>query len=594
MHYRRIHWRIALPFGVLITLILTGLAIYFSTLLQRTYEEELQARLLAEARLLAAYLDPALLQPDQAEALGALVTQDANELQARLTIIAPDGTVLADSEQDYRLMENHLYRPEIQQALTGSQGFAIRFSVTIGYNMLYVATSFPAGALTRGVVRLSVPMSQVQVNVNRVRLSVVLAVLLALVLVNGLTFLITRRTLQPIYRLTDAVRRMSAGDLDVHILSAERDEVGQLTNAFNRLADNLRETIESYQREHDRLNGVVEHLVDGVVIIDSDGRVRLVNPAALRLLAYTGGQPLGESLSTIALYPQVIALWQRYLESGQEASDLIELDRPGTFTQAIFIPLGGSQIGFSLLILQDLTNLHRLETIRRDFISNISHELRTPLASLKTLAETLRDGALDDPPAAQHFVERMEVEVDAMTQLVEELLELARIESGRVPLSLAPVAVEDIIQPVLERLQPQAERAGLTMSTELPAELPFVLADTERIQRVLANLVHNAVKFTPPGGKVLITAQQVGKEVHITVRDTGVGIAPEFLPRVFERFFKADKARSGGGTGLGLAIAKHIVQAHQGRIWVESKPGAGSTFAFSLPIAEMPQQTEKP
>lgn len=593
MPYRRIHWRIALPFGVLITLILAGLAIYFSALLGRTYEDELHARLLAETHLLGSLLDPALLQPDQSEALGTLVTQEAKDLQARLTIIAPDGTVLADSEQDFRTMENHLYRPEVQQALARAQGYAIRFSTTIGYNMLYVAAAFPAGALTRGVVRLSVPMSQVQASVDRVSLSVVLAVLLALVLVNGLTFLITRRTMQPILRLTDAVRRMSIGDLEVHILATERDEVGQLTNAFNRLADNLRETIASYQREHDRLNGVVDHLVDGVVIVDSEGQVRLINPAALRLLAYSGAHPLGENLSTIALYPQIIALWQRYQESGREASDLVELQRPGTFTQAIFIPLGGSQIGSSLLLLQDLTNLRRLETIRRDFISNISHELRTPLASLKTLTETLRDGALDDPPAAQHFVERMEVEVDAMTQLVEELLELARIESGRVPLNLAQVTVANIIQPVLERLQPQAERAGLTMSSELPADLPPVLADAERIQRALANLVHNATKFTPPGGKVLITAQQVGKEVHITVRDSGVGIAPEYLPRVFERFFKADKARSGGGTGLGLAIAKHIVQAHQGRIWVESKLGVGSAFTFSLPIVETLPPPEK-
>jgi two-component system, OmpR family, phosphate regulon sensor histidine kinase PhoR len=590
MHYKRIHWRIALPFGMLITLILVGLAIYFSSLLERTYEDELQSRLLAEARLIGAHLDTTLLQPDQSLALGALVTQDAVNLQARLTIIAPDGTVLADSEQDYRVMENHFFRPEVQQALTNKQGYAIRFSATIGYDMLYVAAGFPTGSLTRGVVRLSVPMSQVQANVNRVRFGVVLAVLLALVLVNGITFLITRRTLRPIYRLTNAVRRMAAGDQDVHILSTERDEVGQLTNAFNLLADNLRDTIASYQREHDRLNGVVEHLVDGVMIIDDDGRVRLANPAALRLLGYTGSQPIAVSLPSIARYPQIVALWVRYRESGLESSDLIELERPGTFTQAIFIPLGASQIGFSLLILQDLTNLHRLETIRRDFISNISHELRTPLASLKMLAETLSDGALEDPPAARQFVQRIEVEVDAMTQLVEELLELSRIESGRVPLSLVPVAVADIVQPVLERLQPQAERAEVTMNTELPTELPPVLADTERIQRALANLVHNACKFTAPGGQVVVSAQQVDAEVHIIVHDTGVGIAPDLVPRVFERFFKADKARSGGGTGLGLAIAKHIVQAHHGRIWVESTPNVGSTFTFSLPIAEKPHQ----
>jgi two-component system phosphate regulon sensor histidine kinase PhoR len=238
-----------------------------------------------------------------------------------------------------------------------------------------------------------------------------------------------------------------------------------------------------------------------------------------------------------------------------------------------------------LVILQDLTRVRRLETVRRDFISNISHELRTPLAGLKSLVDTLRGGAIKDRPAAKRFLKRMDAEVDALTQMVEELLELSRIESGQAPLRLAPVPVSEVVVPPVDRLRPQAERGGLDLTVLLPPELPMVLADADRARLVLTNLVHNAVKFTPPGGQVTVAARPDGEEVILSVQDTGVGIPADDLPRIFERFYKADRARSGGGTGLGLAIAKHIVQGHGGRIWVESVEGEGSSFYFTLSVA---------
>jgi two-component system phosphate regulon sensor histidine kinase PhoR len=257
-------------------------------------------------------------------------------------------------------------------------------------------------------------------------------------------------------------------------------------------------------------------------------------------------------------------------------------------------------------MLQDLTRVRRLETVRRDFISNISHELRTPLAGLKALADTLRDGALEDPPAARRFLDRIEVEVDALTQMVEELLELSRIESGRMPLRLRPTPVAEVVLPPVERLRPQVERAELQLEVDLD-DLPPVLTERERMQQVVTNIVHNAIKFTPAGGRISITGRTMdvdqegrptgdlyglapenlspGKWVVLAVRDTGVGIPAEDMDRIFERFYKIDRARSGGGTGLGLAIAKHIVQAHGGQIWAHSREGQGSTFYFTLPAA---------
>jgi two-component system phosphate regulon sensor histidine kinase PhoR len=238
-----------------------------------------------------------------------------------------------------------------------------------------------------------------------------------------------------------------------------------------------------------------------------------------------------------------------------------------------------------LLIFQDLTEVRRLQSVRQTFIGNISHELRTPLASIKAAVETLREGALEEPEAARNFLERIEGEVDRMTQMVRELTELSRIESGLTQPKFAPIRIEEVVEDCLAALRPQAERKGIVLETALTQGLPPARADAERIRQVLMNIVHNAIKFTPAGGRVIISAGLDGKHLKVSVADNGVGISPADLPHVFERFYKADKSRSSEGTGLGLAIAKHIVQAHGGRIWAESEPGKGSVFAFTLPLA---------
>lgn len=237
-------------------------------------------------------------------------------------------------------------------------------------------------------------------------------------------------------------------------------------------------------------------------------------------------------------------------------------------------------------MVQDLTRIRRLETVRRDFISNVSHELRTPLASLKALTETLQEGALEDPPAAHRFLGRIQTEVDALTQMATELLELSRIESGQVPLELKPISPFKLIMTTAERMKMQAERAGLMILVDCAPDLPNIRADMPRLEQVLVNLIHNALKFTRPGGEITLTASpQPGGFICFLVHDTGVGIPTDDLPRIFERFYKIDRARSGGGTGLGLSISRHLVEAHGGKIWAESIEGRGSTFLFTIPQA---------
>ena len=590
--FRSIRSRIAVSYTILIVLAMTAVTIYLSDLVRRTYLADLQTQLTAEARLVGEALRQPLTQVEPGEALDALARHYADLLNTRVTIIGVDGTVLGESHEDRTQMDNHLYRPEVQQALSTGQGSSIRFSMTAGYEMMYVAIPVKVEEQVVGLLRLALAVRQIEANVAHLRLTVVAAMLVTTLLAVLLAALIADRTAQPLHLLTDTVGRVARGDLNARLLPLTRDEVGMLTHAFNQMADRLREMISTLAEEQSRLAAVLEHMADGVLITDGEGGVRLINPAAARILNTSREAALGRSFAQATRHHRLIELWQQCREQGEEQIEPVEVDRRGPFLQVIVTPLRDAEPRACLVVLQDLTQVRRLETVRRDFISNISHELRTPLASLKALVETLRDGALEDRPAAQRFLDQMETEVDALTQMVQELLELSRIESGQVPFRLATVAVAEVVLPAVERLQAQAERAGLQLTVDLPADLPSILADAERIQQVVTNLLHNAIKFTPSGGEVTISAKASKDEVVISVRDTGVGIPADALGRIFERFYKVDQARAREGTGLGLAIAKHIVQGHAGRIWAESVEGRGSTFHSALPRVK-PENVER-
>lgn len=414
-----------------------------------------------------------------------------------------------------------------------------------------------------------------------------------------IAWLIGERSARPVNQLTHVLERIAAGDDEARVLPTSRDEVGHLIGAFNQVSELFRERLTHLETELQRLDRVLSLMADGLLITDSKGFVQLINPAARRILNTTRDEALGSSFAAVAYQHQLIDLWQKCRTERTEQTAAIEMARRGFFVQAIISPFEESGRVGCLVILQDLTHIRRLETIRRDFISNVSHELRTPIASMKALVETLQDGALDDPPAADRFLTRAAGEVDAMAQIVEELLTLSRIESGQVPLRLTPTNVADLLMRPVERLLPPAQRKSIDIALDLPLGLPPVLADEEQIEQLVRNLVHNAIKYTPEKGSITLSAEKEGKYVTISVEDTGIGIPSEEISRIFERFYKADRARQRekiGGTGLGLAIAKHIAQAHGGKIWVKSREGKGSTFYFTLPIAEknqpLPQEND--
>jgi two-component system, OmpR family, phosphate regulon sensor histidine kinase PhoR len=335
------------------------------------------------------------------------------------------------------------------------------------------------------------------------------------------------------------------------------------------------------ESERARLATVLDQITDGVLIADAQGIIQFANPAAGRL--FQTSNPLNRSVAEVIRNHQLVEAWRNCQQTRQIQNESVELPVRHQYLQLVVIP--DMHSSGSLLLAQDLTQIRRLEMVRRDFISNISHELRTPLASLKALTETLQDGALEDPPAAHRFIDQIQVEVDALTQMVTELLELSRIESGKFSLDFRPVAPRTLLYSASKRMTLQVERAGLQMRVECGKDLPNIQLDMQRMEQVLVNLIHNAVKFTRPGGEILLYAEAAPGEVRFAVRDTGIGIPAEDASRIFERFYRVDRSRTGSGTGLGLSISKHIVEAHKGRIWVESREGQGSTFLFALPIA---------
>ena len=352
-----------------------------------------------------------------------------------------------------------------------------------------------------------------------------------------------------------------------------------LSNSIASLKSAFDIRLSTLDSETSRLATVLEQLTDGVLIADSFGQVQFANPAARRLFDTTN--PLNHSVAEVVRNHQLIEAWRRCQQTREMQSESVELPMQRQFLQLIVIP--DSHEGGSLLLVQDLTRVRRLETVRRDFISNVSHELRTPLASLKALTETLQNGALTDPTAGPRFLGRISTEVDALTQMAQELLDLSRIESGQVELLRQPFAPKKLLSSAADRMKMQSERAGLKLTVICDENLPMINVDKSRLEQVLVNLIHNSVKFTKPGGEITLEAESVIGGVRCAVRDTGVGIPAESLSRIFERFYRVDKSRTGSGTGLGLSISKHIVEAHGGKIWAESDEGRGSVFYFEIP-----------
>jgi two-component system phosphate regulon sensor histidine kinase PhoR len=553
------------------------LALAAPGLADRHDAETLQAWLGSEARLAGDLARDGLRARDPS-VLDPLAHRVATSAGIRVTFIDPTGVVLGESDEDRTTMGNHATRPEVAAALAGNEGSSIRVSATVQRDLLYVAVPVRDASQIIGVARIALPVTTLESFASRLGGSIALAGALATIVALAVVVLLSRAVTGPIGALTRSAETVAGGG-SARFEAGGPDETRRLGDALRTMSDRITGERHDAESERDRLAILIDELGDAILIANADGEIERANRAANELLGAVAGRRL---MDVVRDHEAIDAIARARSDADSVAQ--IERTDPPRFQRVVARRLADGEL---LLVIQDLTNLRRLQTVRRDFVANVSHELRTPLASLKAMAETLEAGAIDDPTAARDFVRRMGTEIDDLARLVEELLLIGRLESGQPVVTPTLVSAAALLDGARERLGPLAERAHVRLVVDRPEPVPMVVADPERIGQVFANLVHNATKHTPTGGEIRLSAAPDGKAVAFTVRDTGDGIAAGDVDRIFERFYKSDRSRADGGSGLGLSIAKHIVEAHGGVIRAASPgPGRGATFTFTLPAAK--------
>ncbi|MFI5347403.1 MAG: two-component system histidine kinase PnpS [Elusimicrobiota bacterium] len=581
--------RLALAVGGVIALVLAATGVVLTGELRARLVDDLSRNLSVQARLAALRASAGSelpLKPGSAQAEARAVAEACG---CRATLIAPDGRLAGDSELDDAALaraENHSTRPEVAAAFAGAPGLATRHSVTVGREMLYAASPIERGTRTLGAARLSVPLTEVEKQVGRVRALVLWTTLAALLVALAAAGALARGVARPVAEMADAARRIAGGDYAARVRDLSGDELGVLGGALNELAARVSETVGELSRDKSQLAAVLDQMSEAVVAVDSAGAVLVVNPALSRLLGVAPEAARGRRYLETLRHNGIVELIGRVLREGRPVVQEIRLFAPEELVfDAHAAPLvSGGRIGGALLVLHDITRLRRLEQVRRDFVANVSHELRTPLASIRGFAETLRAGAVDDRENRMEFLRTIEEHSDRLTKLVDDLLDLSAIESGHRAPRLDPVDLHAALGTAARAAAPVAEERRVALEVLPAAGLPRALADADQLGQILSNLLGNALKYTEPGGRVEVSAEPWKDGVRITVRDTGVGIPEEDLPRVFERFYRVDKARGreAGGTGLGLSIVKHLVEAQGGEVSVESRQPGGSSFRFTL------------
>ena len=561
---------------------------YVVFVLESHQVDTLAERLLAEARIAGD-----ALPWEQGAALDAACRRLATDLFVRLTVIAPDGRVLGESTRSSESLENHADRPEVQAALARGSGQSVRHSATVGVRLLYVAWRQERGADTR-VVRAAMPLTAVLESIAGLRRLLLLGISMAALLGLLVALVLSRGMLRRIQRLVGFATGLAAGESAPYLAPERNDDLGLLEAQIGDMARSVARTIAELRVERERLEAILRGMVEGVVVTDLAGHVVLMNVRARELLDVRAGLEVqGRPLIELARDPALAEIARELAGGAVVVSRDVTLGAGGRTLQVNGARLragDGQAFGF-VLVLHDVTELRRLEVIRRDFVANVSHELRTPLTAIKGYAETLLGAAGEDRDTARRFLTVIDRHSERLGRLIDDLLALSDLELGRTPLRLGAVAVEAAVDDVLQIL---AERTStLHVSAEVGPDTPPVVADGDRLRQVLINLVDNAAKYTPAGGQIRIRAGLArGPEhpgmVEITIEDTGVGIPAQDLPRLTERFFRVDKARSRelGGTGLGLASVKHIMQAHGGALSIASALNQGTTVRVFFPAAD--------
>jgi two-component system phosphate regulon sensor histidine kinase PhoR len=583
-------WKFAFSFLALLASVLLAVDFFAERALRSDYERTGFEKLAAIARVAQARPPKwTAAPPGQAENLAPLrdwVAQMAAS-GARVTVIAADGRVLADSQADPRSMENHANRPEVLEALAVGEGRSARRSVTINRELLYYAVRQNMSGAPSTVLRFALPSETVDEVLGSFRRRLWLASFFILLIAGGISLLFSRSFTGRVERLKDFSRRVAEGDFRPLPRDGSGDAVEALGISLNRTAARLDRTIQTLTEERNLSSAILGSMVEGVAVVNGSERLVFANPGFAEILGLDVPPTSGSALVEVVRQTELLEAVRQVLGGEPRVQSEIVT---GTLRQHFFaITVAAVRAGDTtgaVVVLHDITELRKLERVRRDFVANVSHEFRTPLTAIQGFAETLLAGAIDDPQNRTRFLEIILEHSRRLARLTEDLLVLSKMDAERLELEIRRLSVSQLIESCLETAQRRGAEKDLRISVNMPQGLPDIAGDRRRLAEVLQNLLDNAIQYTLPGGQIVVSAKAMEEQIILTVSDTGIGIPKADQPRIFERFYRVDVARSreAGGTGLGLAIAKHLVEVHGGRLWVESEVGQGSQFHFSVPF----------
>lgn len=583
-------WKLGFAFFALLIAVLLPVDFYAERALRRDYERAGFEQLSSIAHIAQVFPPgPELLVPGSAPgapALRAWVDRMAAS-GVRVTVITSDGLVLADSQSDPSTMENHAGRPEIRDAFARGDGQSVRYSVTIKRNLLYYAVRLPVTGASPVVLRFALPLQTVDEELWGFRRRMWLASLVMLLVTGTASLLVSRSFSDRVERLTKFSLRVAEGDFRPIDADRSGDTLDSLAVSLNQTAAQLDRTIRTLTEERNLSSAILGSMVEGVAVVNSSERLLFANTGFAEILDLDVPPRSGSALVEVVRQTELLEAVREVLKGEPRVETEIVT---GTLRQHFFAvtvaSVRAAETSGAVIVLHDITELRKLERVRRDFVANVSHEFKTPLTAIQGFAETLLAGALDDPQNRLRFLEIILEHSRRLARLTDDLLKLSKMDADRLELEIRRLGVSQFVESCIETTQRPAAGKNLRISVNLQQPIPDIAADRRRLAEVLQNLLDNAMQYTPSGGQIMVSASADSDEVTFTVSDTGIGIPQADQPRIFERFYRVDVARSRevGGTGLGLSIAKHLVEAHGGRIWVESEVGQGSQFHFTVPL----------
>ncbi|SFE48921.1 two-component system, OmpR family, phosphate regulon sensor histidine kinase PhoR [Paenibacillus catalpae] len=522
-------------------------------------------------------------------------TKEAETLRtyadSRVTFIAGDGTVLGDSDHAPDTMDNHSNRIEVMEAHKEGVGRAIRYSDTLKENLLYVAITANPSDPNSNVIRLAMSLNEVDKSINQLWTVLIIGLLVLFIVAAFISYRIALSLTRPLEQITKVAQRIKQLDYKARVKVRKQDEVGELGHAINAMAESLEVQMTRIRQNESQLESVLDNMINGVMMIDPTGRIVLMSKRAEEILGFSARELVGRNYAEAKQQYELSQLIQEALASREHIKEEITFYFPEErLLELNLVPIHQENNEFSglLLVLQDVTAIRRLERMRSEFVANVSHELKTPIAAVKGFAETLLGGAVNDEETARSFLQIIFDESDRLNRLIGDILALSKIESKRVPLYFSPVELDSFMLKTVTMMETEAARKSIKLDLQMENGL-YVEADEDRLRQIMMNVIANGINYTPEGGKVSVNIRSLDEDhIRIQISDTGIGIPKKDLPRIFERFYRVDKARSrsSGGTGLGLSIVKHLIELHKGTISVTSEVGNGSTFVIELPVLQ--------